>query len=100
MEASTLTRIRSNPHFAELERRRNRVCWTLSAIMVAIYGLFIALVAFAPRVMATRVAGVVTLGLPFGLGVILVAIALTGFYVWLANREFDRLTALVQEAAR
>ena len=101
MDARSIERIRSNPRFAELERRRNGFSWTLAAVMVAIYGSFILLVAYAPGVMATRIGGgVITLGFPLGLAVIASAVVLTGIYVWRANSEFDELTRSLQESGR
>jgi uncharacterized membrane protein (DUF485 family) len=84
--------MRANPAFIELERKRSRFSWAMTGIMLAIYFGFIFLVAFAPGLMATPVAGAVTLGFPLGLFVIVAAIALTGIYVMRANSEFDRLT--------
>jgi uncharacterized membrane protein (DUF485 family) len=49
--------------------------------------------------MSTPVFGIMTLGFPLGLGVILCAIALTGFYVLRANSAFDALTRLIRERA-
>jgi uncharacterized membrane protein (DUF485 family) len=98
----TISRIRKNPKFVELERRRNGFSWTLCILMLAIYYGFIALVAFAPGLMARTFGegSVLTLGFPLGLGVILSAVVLTGIYVWRANSEFDRLTRDVVESAR
>jgi uncharacterized membrane protein (DUF485 family) len=90
--------VRDNPDFVELERTRGRLGWTLTAIMLVIYFGFIFLVAFAPGLMATPVFGIMTLGFPLGLFVILSAIALTAFYVIRANSAFDRLTARIAGA--
>lgn len=94
--------IRSNPTFVTLERRRNVLGWSLCVLMLVIYYGFILLIAFAPGLLATPVVpgGVVTLGFPIGIGVILAAIVLTGIYVWRANSEFDRLTREIVEATR
>jgi uncharacterized membrane protein (DUF485 family) len=94
--------IRSNPTFATLERRRNVLGRSLCVLMLVIYYGFILLIAFAPGLLATPVvtSGVVTLGFPIGIGVILAAILLTGIYVWRANSEFDRLTREIVEATR
>ncbi len=92
MDTSTVERIRANATFMTLERRRSAFSWTLTAIMLAVYVGFILLVAFAPGVMAIRLTPAISLGFPLGLGVILVAVALTGAYVVRANGEFDRLT--------
>lgn len=84
--------IRQSASFVELERRRTTFSWTLTVIMLAIYFVFIYLVAFQKALMATPVSGVITLGFPLGLFVIVSAIALTGLYVVRANTQFDRLT--------
>jgi uncharacterized membrane protein (DUF485 family) len=95
MDQLVMPGVRDNPDFVELERTRGRLGWTLTAIMLVIYFGFIFLVAFAPGLMATPVFGIMTLGFPLGLFVILSAIALTGFYVLRANSAFDRLTARI-----
>ncbi len=97
MNAAELHRIRNHPSFIALERQRNAFSWSLAGIMVAIYGGFILLVALRKDLAATRLgAGVITLGLPLGLAVILVAIGLTGLYVWRANTRFDALAHAVR----
>jgi len=98
MDQLVMPGVRDNPDFVELERTRGRLGWTLTAIMLVIYFGFIFLVAFAPGLMATPVFGIMTLGFPLGLFVILSAIALTGFYVMRANSAFDRLTARIAGA--
>jgi uncharacterized membrane protein (DUF485 family) len=98
MDQLVMPGVRDNPDFVELERTRGRLGWTLTAIMLVIYFGFIFLVAFAPGLMATPVFGIMTLGFPLGLFVILSAIALTGFYVLRANAAFDRLTARIAGA--
>ena len=44
-------------------------------------------------------AGVTTLGIPIGLGVIAFTVIITGLYVRRANDEYDRLTAEILEDA-
>jgi uncharacterized membrane protein (DUF485 family) len=84
--------LRDDPDFKELERTRGQLGKILTAIMLVIYFSFVLMVAYAPKLMATPVFGSVSLGFPLGLGVILCAIALTGFYVLRANAAFDTLT--------
>ncbi len=91
--------IRAHPAFAVLVRNRRRLAWLLTAIMLLVYFGFVALVAFAPAIMATPVSSTITLGFPLGLGVIVTAIALTGIYVMRANAEFDPLTRRIVEDA-
>ncbi|MBV8617078.1 MAG: DUF485 domain-containing protein [Acetobacteraceae bacterium] len=100
MDARVLARIRASAAFTQLEHRRSRFAWTLTGLMLAVYMGFLALVAFAPGVMGTPVAGVITLGFPIGVGVILAAIVLTGVYVFRANTSYDALERQVRGVAR
>jgi uncharacterized membrane protein (DUF485 family) len=53
-------------------------------------------VAFNKPLLSTRLGdGVMTLGMPLGLGVIVFTIVITGLYVRRANSEYDRLAAEV-----
>jgi len=93
--------IRNNPKFAELVRKRTSFAWTLSAIILVIYFGFIGLVAFDKPFLAAKLgAGVMTVGFPIGVGVILSAIILTGIYVYRANGEFDELNRQIIEESR
>jgi uncharacterized membrane protein (DUF485 family) len=101
-EASALIdKVKRDPEFHALVRRRSAFAWTLSALMVAIYFGFILVVAFAPGLLGTPIGGgVTTIGIPIGLGVILAAFVLTGLYVRRANAEFDGMTRAIVERAR
>jgi len=93
MDAQLVGRIRNSATFQELEAKRNGFSWLLTFIMLAIYFAFILSVGFAPGAMSQRIGdSVVTWGFPFGIGVIVAAIALTGIYVWRANTVFDAMT--------
>lgn len=92
MTAAEIARIKSDPRFRELEAKRNTFSWTLCVIMLVAYFAFIFLVAFGGHLISTPVWGVVTLAFPIGLGVIVLAIVLTGVYVVKANGEYDELT--------
>lgn len=102
-EVSTvITRVRSNPKFAELVAKRNSLALSLTIAMLVIYFGFILLVAFAKGFLATPIgAGLMTWGVPIGLGTIVAAFVLTGYYVSRANAEFDTLTQeIVEETNR
>ena len=60
--------------------------------MLLIYYGFILVVAFAPKMLGTPVFGVITLGIPVGVFIIVMAFVLTAIYVQRANGEFDKLT--------
>lgn len=87
-------RIRANPKYQELRRKRTRFGWLLSAAMLFVYYGYIALIAFNKPFLSQKIgAGVTTVGVPIGMGVIVFTIAITGLYVRRANTEFDALTA-------
>lgn len=96
-----LERIASLPRYVALVRRRWRLAWLLTGIMLTIYFGYVLLIAFRPDVLARPLAGgTTTLGIPLGIGVILAGIFLTAVYVRRANGEFDRETAaLLGDAA-
>ena len=95
-------RILRNPKYQELRRKRNSYGWALAAAMMVVYYGYIALIAFDKPFLAQPIgAGVTTIGIPIGLGVIVFTILITAFYIRRANGEFDRLTAeIIQEATR
>jgi len=98
MAANDTLHIRHEPLFQELVRKRTRFAWTLSATMLVIYFGFIAIIAFAPKLLAQPIGnGVTTVGIPVGLFVIVSAFVLTGIYVQRANAKFDPITRQIME---
>ena len=57
--------------------------------MLLIYFGFIMVLAFRRDLLQAPVGGGMTLGIPVGFGIIVIASALTGIYVWWANRSYD-----------
>jgi uncharacterized membrane protein (DUF485 family) len=100
MQQEITNRIRNNPKFAELVRKRTRLGWQLSILMLIIYYAFIIVVAFAPSIFGTPImeGSVISAGIPAGIIIIISAFALTGIYVRRANGEFDELNRqIIQE---
>lgn len=97
--ASDLETLAEDPRYQRLVQQRGRLAWLLTAVMLFIYLGFILLVAFAKPLLGRPIAGgATTIGIPLGLGVIVVAIGLTAFYVRRANSAFDgQIEALVRE---
>jgi uncharacterized membrane protein (DUF485 family) len=99
MDATLTQRIANDPRYQELKTRRSRFGWWLTAAMMVVYYGFILLVAFDKPFLATRLgAGVMTIGMPIGLGVIVFTIVITGIYVRRANKEYDALTEQIAKA--
>jgi uncharacterized membrane protein (DUF485 family) len=102
MSPEDVERICQHPDFIQLVRRKQRLYWSLTALMLVIYYGFVLLVAFSPATLGQSLSGGVTsVGMLVGVGVVLLAFALTGFYVYRANNVIDPLNEkLKQECAR
>ncbi|WP_342131507.1 DUF485 domain-containing protein [Hydrogenophaga sp. OTU3427] len=99
METTLADRIAAHPKYRELKAKRSSFGWTLTALMMIVYYGFILLVAFnKPFLLQKLGSGVMTLGMPIGLGVIVFTIVITGIYVRRANSEFDDLTEEIKKA--
>ncbi len=76
--------------FSALVARKWTVSLVLSAIILAAYYGFILLLAFGREFLAARTGEAMTVGIPVGLGLIVLAWALTGVYVFWANGSYDK----------
>ncbi len=93
MDAELVTRIANNPNYKVLKARRTSFGRRLTLVMMIAYYGFILLVAFNKSFLSQKLgAGVMTLGIPIGFGLILFTIVITAYYVNRANREFDALS--------
>ncbi len=100
MDDALVARIAAQPRYVELKAARSRFGWTLTIAMPIVYCGFVLPVAFDKELLALRIgSGVMTLGMPIGVGVILFTVVLTAVYVKRANREFDALADEVGKAA-
>ncbi|WP_374264562.1 DUF485 domain-containing protein [Zoogloea sp.] len=95
-------RIRANPKYQELVSKRNSYSWIMTIIMLAVYYGYILLIAFNKEFLAQKTgAGVTSMGIPIGLGVILFTVIITGIYIRRANTEFDALKEqVIKEATK
>lgn len=82
----------NNPTFKQLVRKKRILSWSLSALMLIIYIGFILLVAYNPEFLHSSFSGVITWGIPLGIGVIVAAFVLSAVYAFIANGEYDQLT--------
>ena len=102
MSDPVVDKIQRHPKYLELRAKRNRLGVFLTILMLIVYYGYIALIAFNKPFLAQPIgAGVTSLGIPIGFGVIVFTIAITGYYVNRANGEFDRLTQeILKDAAK
>lgn len=93
MSDPMVERVQRNPKYQQLKQARSRFGWLLTILMLVVYYGYIGLIAFDKAFLAKPIgAGVTTLGVPIGMGVILFTIAITVYYVRIANNKFDALT--------
>ncbi len=98
MDNDVVEIIKSDPNYQKLVKTRSRFGWILTWSMMVVYYGFILLIAFNKELMSTRIGeGVMTLGLPIGLAVIVFTVLITGVYVRRANSEFDELTTAIRQ---
>lgn len=94
-------RIEANPKFQQLTGTRSTYSIVMTILIMLVYYGYILLIAFDKEWLATKMgAGMTTsIGIPLGLGVIVVTIILTNIYVRRANTEFDDLNNdIIREA--
>jgi uncharacterized membrane protein (DUF485 family) len=102
MAQETWDKIRANPKFHAFISKRNTYSVIMTILGALAYYGFILLVAYNKEFLATKIgAGVTTVGIPLGVGVIVFTIILTWIYVSRANSEFDAESeAIVKEATK
>ena len=99
MDVALANKIASHPKYQELKSKRSSFGWWLTLAMMIVYYGFILLVAFNKPFLTSRLGeGVMTMGIPVGLGVILFTIVITAIYVRRANSEFDVLSEELNKA--
>ena len=93
MSDPVVDKIKTHPKYLELRRKRNGLGVFLTILMLVVYYGYIGLIAFDKAFLAQPIgAGVTTLGVPIGMGVIVFTIIITGIYVKRAKGEFEHLT--------
>jgi uncharacterized membrane protein (DUF485 family) len=100
VDQRALRAIETDPNYQKLVAERKSFGWTLAIITLVMYYGYIAIVAFAPSIIATTLFGSITVGIVLGVAIILASILLTGLYVWRANAEYDDLTNAIVSASK
>ncbi|SDB47199.1 Uncharacterized membrane protein, DUF485 family [Desulfonatronum thiosulfatophilum] len=86
--------------FQDLIVRKWKVSLTLAAILLIAYYGFILVLAFASDLLAVKVGEHMTLGIPVGILLIVLAWVLTGVYVFWANSSYDKSVQDVLKSMR
>ncbi len=83
-------KLQETEEFKKFVVRKWTVSLILASVMLLAYFGFILTVAFRKEILAAKLSKGLTLGLPIGLGIIVLAWLLTGIYVRWANKHYDR----------
>jgi len=90
MSQQISSNIASDPRFLKFVAKRNSYSVIMTILGAVAYYGFILLVAFNKEFLGQKMgAGVTTVGVPIGVGVIVFTIIITWIYVRRANGEFD-----------
>ena len=94
-------KVRNNPKYIELIKKRSSFAWKLSFLILTVYYVFIMIIAFIPETLGQTIGNsVTTIGMPIGLGIIFLCFILTGIYTSRANNEFDKLNNEIKDDIR
>jgi uncharacterized membrane protein (DUF485 family) len=85
--------------FKSLSVRKSRISLTFTAIELALYFGFVALIAFNKSFLSARLSGAIPVGIPISVGTILLSLVFTGIYVWWANNKYDVLLRKMRDKA-
>ena len=93
MYSEIYKKIDADPVFHKLVKRRRHFALKLSAVMLGLYFAFILTIAYAPELLGISLykGSTMTIGIPIGVAIIIIAFILTGIYVRRANSEFDTI---------
>ncbi|RUM63288.1 MAG: DUF485 domain-containing protein [Sulfurimonas sp.] len=100
MKQEFVEKIKHNPDYIKLVKIRTQYAMRLTITMLVIYFIFILTIAFKPALLAATIneTSVITIGIPIGIFVIVIAFVLTGLYTRRANSEFDDLTKKIKNS--
>lgn len=88
--------IHNLPEYAALTRARKKITWPLAAAVIVAYFALILTIAFDPVALGAPVgAGVTSIGVVLGLGIIFFCMIVTGIYVYYANTVLEPLNQAV-----
>lgn len=101
MKQDMVNQILSNPKYQELVSKRSKFAWTLSIVILVVYYAFVLVIAFDPALLGAKIGdGVISVGIPVGMGIIVLSFILTGVYVRRANSEFEALTQDIKNSLK
>jgi uncharacterized membrane protein (DUF485 family) len=90
-------KIIKSKEFKSLVKKKSFVSWFLTSITLITYFSFILLIAFLPEMLGSKISdkSIITIGIPIGVSIILLAFLSTGIYVFIANKELDKIEKII-----
>lgn len=83
--------------FKRLVKSKNAVSMILTIVELFIYFGFVLLIAYNKELLSQKIYGPVTVGIPIGIGVIVLSWILTGIYVAWSNKKYDQKVEAIKE---
>jgi uncharacterized membrane protein (DUF485 family) len=96
MSKKSAHEILEDEEFKSLSKQKDTVSLILTLLELFIYFGFISLIAFNKPFLASKISGDITVGIPIGIGVIVLSWILTGIYVNWANKKYDPMVENVK----
>jgi uncharacterized membrane protein (DUF485 family) len=96
MSKKSAHEILEDEEFKSLSKQKDTVSLILTLLELFIYFGFISLIAFNKPFLASKLSGDITVGIPIGIGVIVLSWILTGIYVNWANKKYDPMVENVK----
>ena len=102
MDDDIAARVEANPKYHHLLKVRTSYSMLMTVFVMLVYYGYILLIAFNKEWLGTKLGeGMTTsVGIPMGLGVIVITIILTNIYVRRANTEFDEINRQIISEAK
>lgn len=98
MNDQLVERIKSNPKYQELVKKRTGFALKLGIFVLVMFYAYILTIAFNPTVLGTLTGdGVMTVAFPIAAAIIVISFITTLIYVKRANGEFEDLTNSIKE---
>lgn len=101
MNEELVERIKANPSYQELVKKRTGFAVKLGIFVLVMFYAYILTIAFDPTLLATKTGdGVMTVAFPVAAAIIIVSFITTLIYVVKANGEFEDLTNKVKDEVK
>lgn len=90
-------KVLNSPEFKTIVKSKNSISIFLTILVFFIYFGFILLLAYGKDFLSQKFYGPIPVGIPIGIGVIVLSWILTGLYVTWANKKYDEKVANLRE---